>query len=107
MFEDIRAPTLTERLRSICSLPLGAFLAVLIGSDLEPIIGPSRVFYWIVAALALGGAFGIGFAVRIAVDGRNAFDWRATIWLLVCLALSLLCAHLFVVLTAPFVGPFN
>ena len=107
MFEDFRAPTLTERLRSICFLPLAAFFALLIGSDLEPIIGPSRTFYWVIDGVALAGAFGIGFAVRIAIEGRHSFDWRAAIWLLICLILSLLCAHMFVVLTGPWVALFH
>ncbi len=102
MFEDFRAPTLRERLRSLCLLPLAAVIALLVGSDLETVIGPSRVFYWIVDTIALAGAFGIGFAVRIALADWRSIDWRAAIWLLLCLMLSLLCAHSFVVLTGPY-----
>ena len=102
MFEDFRAPTLTERLRALCVLPLAAFLAILIGSDLETVIGPSRIFYWITESVALVGAFGIGFAVRVALQDWRSIDWRAAVWLLLCLMLSLLCAHLFVVLTGPY-----
>ena len=107
MFEEFRTPTLTERLRSSCFLPLAAFVVVLIVSDLEPIIGSSRIVYWIVDGIALAGSFGIGFAVRIAVGARHAFDWRAAVWLLICLTLSLLCVHVFVVLTAPFTALFR
>ena len=102
MFEDFHIPSLSERLRSACFLPLAGFVAVLLASDLEPILGPSRALYWIIDALALGGAFGIGFAVRIAIMERRRFSWRAAFWLLVCLILSLLCAHMFVVLADPF-----
>lgn len=102
MFEDFRAPTLTERLRSLCLVPLAAFLTILIGSDLESVIGPSPLFYWIVDTVALAGAFGIGIAARLAFRERHLFGWRAAIWLLLCLALSLLCAHVFVVLTTPY-----
>lgn len=102
LFEAFRAPTLRERLRGLCLLPLAAVIALLVGSDLETVIGPSRIFYWIVDGIALAGAFGIGFAVRTALPEWRSIDWRAGLWLLLCLMLSLLCAHLFVVLTGPY-----
>jgi hypothetical protein len=103
LFEDFRAPTLTERLRSVTILPLAAFLAVQIGGDLEALIGPSAFFYWLMDSVALIGALGIGLGVRIAIAERRSFDWRAAVWLTICLLLSLGCAHLFAVLTSPYI----
>jgi hypothetical protein len=101
LFDSIRPDDASAQLRNAAALPLGAFLFALLYLTIYPLFDrvPAALF-WIVVAIELTGAVA-GVAGIIGVVRRERVRGRAIGWLVAALAVTSVCAGLFVSLTVP------
>lgn len=103
MFETFRDEESAAHLRGAAAVPLVAFLVAQSYFTFYPWLArvPAWLFWTIDLVLFAGFAAGIARAARIAWPNRRALDGRAWAWLVVAIALSLVCAWQFAAMTFP------
>ena len=101
MFEIFAEPTLTDRLRKLCLVPLTAYLLTETYFTFASWLPSAR---WPLSALRLlllaGATAGLGGASYLAWKHRDELGWAAAGWLAVVAAPTLVCLYLFAALAA-------
>jgi hypothetical protein len=101
MFESVSAESVPERLRNAAVAPMAAFLFAQLYFALYPLFTrvPAALF-WSVDAIVLAGAV-VGAVAIARVARAESMRGRAAVWLVIAIAVELLCAWLFLALTFP------
>ena len=101
MFETVSSDSVPERVRHAAVAPLAAFLFAQFYETLYPLFErvPAAVFWSVVAILLAGTITGAVALVRVVRE--ESIRGHAIVWLIIAIAVELLCTGMFLAKTFP------